>query len=121
MSIGEAINFCIEKAPMTVSEHEQLATWLRRLQSYDNETPITVEFLGRHFKDCSSGGDRFSTTKEQSHISVDVFVLEDCNTFKVIVYPDNVAFVKTLGQLCKFLSIFNVENLINNFYDTQTI
>ena len=80
----------------------------------NDNRPITVEFLKKNFDDNTLKGNQFSTTKEQTPISVDVFAIEDLNRWKVIIYPDNVVYINTVAQLKAFLRMFGLDEFANN-------
>lgn len=77
----------------------------------DDIRPITVDFLKNNFEDSSEASKMFSTTKEQTPISVDVF---DTDGTSKVVIEDNVVYIKTVGQLKAFLRMFGLDEFENN-------
>ena len=73
--------------------------------------PITVEFLKKNFGDYSAVNDTFSTTPDQTPVSVDVF--PRFGKFTIIVFDeerDDIFTATTIGQLVAFLNLCGLQS-----------
>jgi GTP cyclohydrolase FolE2 len=106
----KVINNLSQKLEKLTLENEEL----KDADIKNNDTrPITVEFLKKNFADCSAAlRNIFSTTKEQTPLSVDVLGLDGI-TWKVYL-KNNEVYIKTIGQFKAFLRMFGLDEFANN-------
>ena len=107
-TIDKAIEECKEFAKETnmfVGDPHaaKIADWLQELAAFKDETPITERFLFKRFLNTSAGWRlNFDNTNILIQTSGDIYHI----LLYKRKYEENKAYIKTIGQLRMFLTIF---------------
>lgn len=98
--------FCKEEQRKCSAEHQQLAEWLQKLADYEDETPITEDFLNRNFTYSA-----LSNSWDYSQISISKAKEIDDLYYVNMLFGAAVE-IKTIGQLRMFLTILGLSDFV---------
>lgn len=120
MTLKEAIKHCQDVAAVKCDEcgkeHQQLAGWLQKLESYEDVTPISAEWLVENkFSVSRPRGINFLRTVEYVDLGAEIL---DNGIWQFYIYNRKTSFCQkmslcTRGQVKMFFGIYGMENLIN--------
>lgn len=120
MTLKEAIKHCQDVAAVKCDEcgkeHQQLAGWLQKLESYEDVTPISAEWLIENkFSVSRPIGSNFLRTVEYVDLYAEIL---GNGIWQFSIYNRKTSFCQnvslcTRGQVKMFFGIYGMENLIN--------